>query len=443
MKLRPINLEDLRLKLDGGAHSIYGPSGSPMYLNCLGSLIANLLAPDDAGIDAAYGTVGHEVTEQWLKNGAAPRDRLGSRVFVEGGEWGFWITIDEEMLGYAEMCVDWVEWLPGVHHVEQRVDFSRITPIPNQTGTADFISIDGDTMYVVDWKFGKGVKVFAEHNTQLMLYALGALWKFDPEGKIKKIVIRIGQPRLDHFDEWETDRDTLLMFAGYAQARMAMSWRLNAPRTPGEKQCRFCRVRGSCVARAKWEIEMSEGDFDDLDAPIEVADMREFRNRLNDELENFSIDLIDATMLSTSDLAKLHQQKSMSERWWKGVDIEMMKRTKLGENLQEDGFKIVEGRSIRYFPKDERVVEHLIFLGLKEDQVIESKVISPAKAEELLRQVGYRAKLIPSLLDGYAIKPPGKPTIVPLSDKRDAIGDLSEGVFDDLDNETETSEEGN
>lgn len=441
MKLRPINLEELRLKRDGGAHSIFGPSGSPMYLNCLGSLVANLLAPDDAGIDAAYGTVGHEVTEQWLKLGHAPRDRIGERVFVEAGEWGFYITIDEEMLGYAEQCVEWVEWLPGTHHVEQRVDFSRITPIPNQTGTADLIVVDGDTMYVVDWKFGKGVMVFAERNTQLMLYALGALWKHDPEGKIRKVVIRIGQPRLDHFDEWETDRDTLLMFAGWAKARMAAAWTLDAPRTPGEKQCRFCRVKGPCTARAQYEVEMMEGVFENLDQPIDIDDMREFRERLGDDLTKFEVNPVDIATLSTGELAQLHQQRRSAERWWKAIDVEMMKRTLHGENLAEAGFKIVQGRSIRTFPNDVRVIEHLMFLGLDESKIVETKVISPAKAEELLKKAGYRSKLIPSLLEGYTKKPPGKPTIVPLSDRREPIGDLSEGVFDDL--ETETTEEGN
>lgn len=441
MKQRPINLEELRLKRDGGAHSIFGPSGSAMYLNCAGSLVANLLAPDDAGIDAAYGTVGHEVTEQWLKAGVAPRDRIGERVFVEAGEWGHWITIDEEMLGYAEQCVDWVEWLPGEHHIEQRVDFSRITPIPNQTGTADFIAIDGDTMYVVDWKFGKGVMVHAEFNTQLMLYALGALWKFDTESKITKIVIRIGQPRLDHFDEWETDRDTLLMFAGEAKVKMAQAWAINAPRRPGDKQCRFCRVRGSCTARAKYEVEMMEGVFPDLDAAVTTEAMSEFRERMNDDLDTFDIDPIDVATLTTQELALLHQQKRAADRWWKAIDVEMMKRTKHGENLEKAGFKIVEGRANRVFDNHDRVVQHLLFLGLHEEQIIETSVVSPAKAEELLKKAGYRPKLIPSLLEGYTKKPPGKPTIVPLSDKREPIGDLSEGVFDDL--EPETSEEGN
>ena len=438
MKQRPVNLEELRLKHDGGPHSVFGPSSSAMYLNCAGSLIANLLAPDDAGIEAAYGTVAHEVTEQWLKEGAAPKHRIGEKVFVEAGDWGFLIPIDEEMLGYAAECVDRLEWLPGEHYIEQRVDFSRITPIPNQTGTADFIAIDGDAMYLSDHKFGKGVMVFAEFNTQLMLYALGCLWKYDPEGKIRKIVIRIGQPRLDHFDEWETDRDTLLMFAGEAKVKMAAAWQLDAPRTPGEKQCRFCRVKLNCAARAQYEVEMTEGVFPNMDYTVD--DMAEFRERMSDQVDEFKLHPIDVTELSTGELAQLHQQRRTAERWWKAIDIEMMKRTKHGEPLEPAGFKIVEGRSIRSFKNDARVIEHLEFLGLRQDQIVESKIISPAQAEELLRKQGYRAKLIPSLLDGYTQKPPGKPTIVPLSDKREPIGDFSEGVFDDL--ESETSEDG-
>lgn len=442
MKLKPINLDELAKIKDQTSHSIFGPSSSSMWLNCPGSLIPNLLAPDTAGIDAAYGSVAHGVAEEWLKSGVKPKHLIGTRQFVEAGEWGHMIDIDEEMLGYVEMCVDWVEFLPGQHLIERRVDFSRITPIPNQKGTADFITVDGDEMWVVDWKFGKGHRVYAERNTQGMLYALGALWEFDPERKIKKINIWIGQPRLDHFDEWTVSVDDLLIFAGWAKARMQEAWRIDAPRVAGPKQCQFCRVQTPCAANAKMQVELTEGAFEALDHPVSTEEMREFRDRIDDNLMPLDIAFADVGQLTTQELVRLKPFRLGAEKWWKNVEIELLRRSsKHGEDLTKYGQKIVEGRSNRKFTNEAKAIEHLEFLGLSEDQIIEKKVTTPAKAEVALRKAGYRAKQIPSLLEGYTTKAPGKPTIVPLSDKRPPMADLSEDAFSALDSETSDEEE--
>jgi hypothetical protein len=443
MKLRekPINLEMLRSIRDGSGHSIFGPSGSSMWLNCPGSLIPNLLAPDKPNPDSCYGTVCHEIAETWLTIGKRPTHLLGKVRFFEYGEWGSFFRIDEEMLEHARACVDWVEFLRGERYVEQRVDFSRITPIPNQSGTADLIVIDGDTMYVIDWKFGKGVRVYAERNTQAMLYALGAMWKFDPERKIKRIIVRIGQPRLDHFDEWETTPEELLMFAGWAQARMALAWSPNAPRVAGAKQCQFCRVQASCAANALMQVELSEGVFEDLDNPVSPEQMQEFKDRLDDNLMEFDIDFIEAGNLTTEQLVKLKPFRKLADKWWHSVEHELMVRTLNGEDLTKYGHKIVEGRSIRKFTNEREAAEHLQHLGVPKEQVFETKIVSPSKAEELLIKAGHRRKDMQSLLEGYTRKPPGKPTIVPLHDKRPAMVDLTEEVFDDLDSETPEDEE--
>lgn len=442
MKLRekPINLQLLQSIRDGSGHSIFGPSGSKMWLNCAGSLIPNLLAPDTAGVDAAYGTVAHEVTETWLKRGSRPIDLVGRLRFIESGEWGHLITIDEEMLDYAAMCVDWVEFLQGERFIEQRVDFSRITPIPNQRGTADLIVIYGDVMFVIDWKFGKGVRVYAENNTQAMLYALGALWKHDPDGKIKRIVVRIGQPRLDHFDEWELSRDDLLEFAGWAKARMAMAWKVNAPRTPGADQCQWCRVKASCAANALLEVQITEGVFDNLDEEVTADQMQAFKDRLDDTIVDFTIDTVQAGDLTTEHLAKLKPYAPMGQKWWKSIDAELLRRAMDGVDLTQYGQKVVEGRSFRVFVNEEKAIDHLEFLGVPEERSVERKLVSPSKAEVLLKKAGFRGKEIPSLLAGYTRKPAGKPTIVPLSDKRQAIEDLSGVAFGDLNTETEDEE---
>lgn len=444
MKLKPINLDQLAKQRLDGAHSIFGPSGSAMWLNCLGSLIPNLLADDVAGEDAAYGTVAHGVTETWLKDGKRPDHLIGTNEFVESGEWGYLIDIDEVMLDYCQMCVDWVELLPGKHFYERRVDFSRLTPIPRQTGTADFIAIDQNRMVVADWKFGKGVMVYAERNTQGMLYALGALFEFDKAyGKgdydIREIEIRIAQPRLDHFDVWVISRDDLLEFAGWAKARMAMAWTLNAPRTAGAKQCEFCRVKASCSANAKFNVEITEGIFTDTTVPVDAVVMDDFKERVDDL--DFNIEPIEAGTLNTSQLITMLPFRSMAEKWWESIENELLRRALAGEDIGTHGMKIVEGRSRRVFNNEQAAVKHVVKLGVPEDKMILKKVASPSQTEDLLLKAGYKRKELASLLGSLVSKPPGKPTIVRVSDKRPAIVDLSEAVFGDTTNpETEEME---
>lgn len=445
MKLRPINLNQLAKIRDDTGHSIFGPSGSGLFLNCPGGLIPNLLADDVAGIDAAWGTVAHGVTEQWGITGKRPSHLVGTNEFVTAGDWGYLIDIDDVMLDYCQMCIDWVEFFPGLIFWERRVDFSRLTPIPRQTGTADFIAIDaaGRRMVIVDWKFGKNHQVFAEWNSQGMLYALGALFEFDQEydGEydIQEIEIRIAQPRLDHFDIWIISREDLLEWAAWAKDRMALAWTLDAPRTAGAKQCEFCRVKASCAANAKLNIEMTEGIFGDTTEPVDAETMQEFKDRVDDL--DFDIAPVEAGTLTTSQLAAMRPFRSMAERWWKSLDLELFRRAQAGENMKVHGLKIVESRSFRVFSDNDAAAHKLESLGVPHKAIFTEKMATPAQAEKLLRKAGHKHKDIPSLLGGLISKPPGKPTLAPLADKRAAIVDLSEAVFGDTTNpETETEE---
>jgi hypothetical protein len=444
VKKQTINLEQLRTVRDGSGHSIFGPSSSSMWLNCPGSLIPNILAPDDAGVDAAYGTVAHEVTEIWGKSGVRPSHLIGGNRFIPSGEWGYLVTIDEEMLSHCEACLDSVDFDEGERFWERRVDCSRISPIPNQSGTADLIIRQPHKLIVSDWKFGKGVPVFAERNTQGMFYALGALWEFDPDGAIQEIEIRIAQPRRDNFDSWTVSREELLIFAGWAKSRMEMAWRVGAPRVAGTKQCEFCKVRATCSANAKLQIELSEGVFENLDSPHEcdADEMQAFKDRVDDDLMEFDIDVIDAGTLSIAQLSKLFPFRGTSDKWWRSVHAELLARAVDGELLTEHGFKVVESRSHRKFMGERVVAPVLKELGLQQSEFLKTELITPAAAENLLvSKKLQRRKDIPNLLGGITIKPPGKATIAPLRDRRPALVDLTGVSFDDLDSETE--DEGN
>lgn len=408
-----------------------------MWLACSGSLIPNILAEDETGPDAAYGTVAHAVTETWLRTGRRPAHMIGEEFYIGTPGKGHLVEVDEEMLYHASRCVDRSEWTPGEQFIEYRVDFSHLTPIPKQGGTLDFAALRPKIAVLDDHKFGSSPDniVYAEENSQLMIYAIGVDRRFHAQYGFKEYVLRINQPRLDHFDEWAVKRSRLLEFADYVRERAAAAWRVDAPRTPGIKQCRFCKVRGSCAANAKFQEDLFGAAFQDETQTVQQ--MQDFTRRLDDDLEPFKMHMAKVGSLTTAQMAKLLPYRAMAEAWWKALEEELNKRAVDGDMPPE--MKFVEGRTRRKFISDERAVEHLEFLGLEPDETRKIKVISPAQAEKKLLALGYKRAQLPTLLQGLVIKPPGKSTLVPLSDRRPAVEDVTKLVF--VDETTETEED--
>jgi hypothetical protein len=168
--------------------------------------------------------------------------------------------------------------------------------------------------------------------------------------------------------------------------------------------------------------------------------MQAFKDRIDDDLMPLELNSIDAGTLNTEQLLKLLPFRRTADKWWASVPVEIMKRYAEGEDLTPYNYKVVEARSRRYFPDKDEALSHLTELGVPEDQSVEKNLVSPAQAEKLLKKAGYRNKDIPSLLDGITEKPPGKPTLAPLGDKRPALVDLSGVTFDDLDSEIDEEE---
>lgn len=409
-----------------GGHSVFAPSASKMWLNCAGALIPNLFAPDDSGEDAAYGTVGHMVGETWLKSGKKPVHMIGKTYWVNGSGYGFFIGVDEVMLDHVERYVKWCRRLEGQHFVETRVDFSVLTPIPKQGGTADHVACSYQVMVITDLKMGKGVWVYAEDNSQALLYALGFFYEWDWLYDFQRIIIRIAQPRLNNFDEWEVTREELLAFAEEVKVKAAAAWVQNAPRTPSPDACQWCRVKSTCTAKAKTVFDLTGGAFDELGTAVTVKQMKTFKLEL---ANNDEPDMVKATTLTTKELEKLYTWRSTVERFFKQVAEELEKRANAGAKLTL--LKQVEGRTHRAWHNEKVAVRRLIEHGLKRSDVETLTVASPAVVEELLRKAGYKTKDLPDLLDGLIYKPPGKTTLALAKDGRSSIADRTGGAFDD------------
>lgn len=463
--------------LAGAAHSIFAPSSSAGWLVCEDYILANLNEPDNAGVDAAYGTVGHEVGEEWLlridalRTGvepiteemiadSRPAELIGTTRIVKEGDQSFPIEIDEEMLAFVAQYVLWCAELPGAHYIEQRVYFSRLTPIPEQGGTADHAACEPGVLTITDLKLGRSPRNIvsaAENkedprfivggklngNTQAGLYALGFFYKYDHLYNFQRIIIRIGQPTLDHFDIWETNREELLAFAEFVKVRAHANWKPLRNRTPSNKGCRWCKVRSSCAALIAWRHEDVDDVFDAVEDDVIEGEFRVVTRQEMiavkaeiDSADDYQPPILnlDAATLTTEQMAKLLPKRKLMEDFFNGIYDELNRRASQGEEIP--GFKLVNGRegNREFKGKDDPPwIEHeLAFLGLEPDDVYERKLGSPARAEAKLRaKYGLSAKAATALLSHLVYRNRGRQTLVPRTDKREELEDVG-SVFDDV-----------
>lgn len=428
-----LSLTALAQSLKDGNHSIFSASGSSLWMNCPGGLIPNLLADDDSGAEAAEGTVAHGVGETWLRSGVKPTHLIGTKETVINGGNPYEIEITLEMLGFVQDYVDMCAWLPGKHFVETKVYYSRITPLKKQGGTADHVACRYQHMCITDFKYGKGVEVLAKNNTQGMLYALGFFYEWDWLYDFQTIEIRICQPRKDNIDSWTITREQLLAFADEAKVKAFAAWKLGAPRNAGEKQCQFCRVKGSCAAHFHMQAEITGGVMQDLYQPVDVEKVEDLNRRIDDDAFD---DFVSPYKLTTARLAKVYSKRSMFESWWKSLHNELGIRAAMGEDVP--GMKLVEARTNRVIVDEERAQKTLMAdYGITRKELIIEKMQGITAIQSLLRKKGVRGKDLSTVLDPLVRKPSGKPTLVVASDPRPALVDLSEEAMRDLYIETD------
>lgn len=449
-KLHPLSaavMREIHAKL--GSHSIFAPSASHRWLICTGSLILCVLAKDNAGYEAAEGTVAHMVADEWLKDGLKPLHLLGKTVIIEEEDEWFPVVITHEMFDAVEVYVNLVWAEEGDHFTERRVDFSVLTPIPKQSGTCDHAICKTGYLKIVDYKHGKGVRVVVVHhpddprifwyddnmnlvinaNSQVLLYAYGFFLEFDHQYHFETIEIMIVQPRMDNIQNWTTTREELLKFGELVKARANAAWRMDAKRRPDPEACRFCAVKTTCTAFLVEIWRMLNGDFDHMGNDISKKDSIEMQELL--ESDDFRTMAINPNVLTTGQLAKLLPWRSAIERWFRDIDDELERRAIDGETIPHH--KLVEGRSTRVYRSEERAIENMQFLGIPEERMWEKKLISPAQCEEELKALGYKKSQIPELQAGFVRKKPGRVTLAPEGDSRREIHASLDDVFSNLD----------
>jgi hypothetical protein len=354
---------------------------------CPGSVKAEEGLGDKTSSFAEEGTMAHNLMELALVTGKPCRE---------------YSVYGPEMIENVQTYVDYVESLklPGdTLLVEERVDFSEW--VPGGFGTADTVLVGDHRIHIVDLKYGKGVSVYAERNPQAMLYALGAYAGFGWMGDIKSVEISIVQPRLDNISEWEISVTDLLKFGEEARQAAADTLNPNAPRAPGEKQCKFCKAKADCPALYKLTSDTLMADFDQIDEAPQPHKLTEAQLRA--ALEN----------------------KTLIEAWLASVELTVKQRILEGGAFE--GFKLVEGRAVRKW-SDEDVAGVRLAQLVGDHAAYVRKLISPAQAEKLL------GKAKKGLIEDIVAKPRGAATLAKQSDPRPEI-QPTEMDFQALDDE--------
>lgn len=276
--------------------------------------------------------------------------------------------------------------------LEQRLDFSDW--VPEGFGTGDVVIISDGVLEIIDLKYGKGVPVSAEDNAQMRLYALGALATFDSLYDIKTVRMTIVQPRLDSVSSDEITAEMLYWWADTELIKRAqLAWEGKGEFQAGE-HCRFCRARFNCRARAEANLELAKMDFrkPELLTDEEIGEVL----KRADELKAWVSDVFEYALVQARDHGK-----------------------------KFPGWKLVEGRSVRQYADENAVAETLLGAGYKEEQIYEKKLWGITAMEKLLGKTKFG-----ELLKGLVVKPAGKPTLVPESDKRPELNSTAAAVAD-------------
>jgi hypothetical protein len=366
-----------------GQHAKRSPSGAHRWMRCAGSVAAEAPYPRTSNAFAAEGTAMHEVGALCLDKNLDAADFLGHVITVEEDVVTYEIEITQEHVDAVQVYVDYCRSLPGGRFIEEHMQI-----IDEVHGTADFISIGDGVLEVVDLKGGRGEKVSAVGNEQLRLYGHGALNEFGFLYDVETIRLTIVQPRLGHIETETMSVDELRQWIGdEVETALAASTAPDAPRTPGEKQCRWCAHKANCPELAAHSMAVAQEGFDAVD---DVAD------------------------LSLEKVGEILSKFDMIENWIKAVRDRAYRSLEKGEEVP--GWKLVAGRRGTRKWSDDLAAEMALrkVRKIKVADILPPKLISPAQAEKL---IGKDHKILAEMV----VQSDGKPTIAPADDRRPAL----------------------
>ena len=369
-------------------HAKLGPSGAHRWLNCTPSANQELEFADRSTEAAAEGTAAHALAEHKLRKALKMRSTRPVSQYdcdeMEGYTDDYAQFIMESLEEAKQLCAD-----PLVL-IEQRLDLTCY--VPDSFGTGDCLIVADHLLHVIDFKYGQGVLVEAEENRQMMLYALGALRLFDGLYDIDTVAMTVYQPRRDNVSTWTTTVDELLAWAeDTLKPKAQMAFNGEGEFTPGP-WCTFCKAAVKCRARAEAKLQLAKYEF--AKPPL-----------LTDEE-------IEEILGKLDDLTK-----------WASEIVAYAQDAAINHGKQWNGFKLVESKTNRKYSDEAAVIDAAKAAGYHD--IFRKTLIPITEMEKLMGK-----KTFASILGSLVVKPQGKPTLVPASDKRPAI--TTTGANDDF-----------
>lgn len=379
-------------------HALLSPSSSHRWMSCTPSARLEEHIPGSTSAAAEEGTVAHELSEyaldKYIKGEYMPLlDELPVPKEIAANKY-YSSEMDKCVTDYVCYVCDIFEKMEGAKmYLERKFDLTSY--VPDCFGSCDCAIEGTNILNIIDLKYGKGVRVEAKDNTQLMMYALGVLRSLSPkrQAEIETIKMHIAQVRLGNYEVFEMS------------ARDLTHWGIHKLRPTAEKawagqgnavvgsHCKFCKFKPQCRAQ---------------------------RDALVNEFETHG----ETKALTLDEIGDILSKADMFTAWLSSVKSHAMAEALAGKTVK--GWKLVEGRSALVITDEEEAVKRLSDLGFDPDSLKNHKLKGIGDLEKM---VGKRPLTV--TLDGLIIKPKGAPTLVPESDKREAI-EPTIGMFDEL-----------
>lgn len=368
-------------------HALLSASGAHRWLECTPSAQLELQFPQSTSEYAEEGTAAHELCEltarYWLGEISEAeyenqRDELAKGKYYNAemqecaNDYAKFVV--EKTAAARETCED------AFTALEVRVDFSKY--VKDGFGTGDCIIVSDNVLEIIDFKYGKGVRVEAAGNPQMRLYALGAYLEYNTLFDIDSVRMTIFQPRLSGVQSSDeiTVKELLEWAEKYVKPRAKLAYKGEGEFAPSEEVCKFCRAKAQCKARADKNLKL----FDE--AP-------------------------DVLLLTPEDAGKILEQAGDIQSWL--ADLESLVSFTLLAGQPVEGWKMVEGRSNRRFADELKVVAAMKSAGYDESLLYERKLITLTQMEK-----DFGKKAVAETLGELIVKPQGKPTLAPAKDKR-------------------------
>lgn len=371
-----------------GAHAILSASGSHKWLHCTPSARLEEQFENTSSIFALEGTAAHELAEHKL------RTYLGIESIRPTSDFD-----GDELEKYTDIYVEFAKELitqvkqtcnDPIILLEQRLDFSCF--VPEGFGTGDLVVVADGTLDIIDLKYGKGVMVSAVSNPQMMLYALGAYSIFESLYDIHTVRMTICQPRVENISTYEMTIEELLNWAEIElKPKAILANEGKGEFLPGE-HCRFCRAKATCGARAKEILGLAKFEFKEP-------------GLLTDEQINEVLSVADKVSRWVNDVFSYATDCSVH----------------LG--TEWNGYKLVEGKTNRKYKNEKAVLKICEEHGLQD--IYKQSLISITAMEKYLGKTKFQ-----DLLGHLVTKPEGKPTLVPVTDKRSTLKTTQTAIAD-------------